>query len=106
MSSFRPLPFLVLACSLLAACGEENAATSARDPQPEAPQVGAAPPAKTVIYLLENPDEHDTITERCKSDPGSLANTPDCINAADARKRIFTWGRDEALNRMREKPAS
>lgn len=105
MTRSRPLPFLALACSLLVACGEENAKTSAQDPDP-APQADASAPIKTVIYLLEHPDEHDAITQRCKDDPGSLAKTPDCINAAEARKRIFTWGRDEALKRVSEEPAS
>ena len=105
MTSLRPLPFLALAFALLAGCGEENDALSARDPAPRSP-ADAPAPTRTVAYLLENPDEHDAITQRCKDDPGALANTPDCINAAEARKRIFTWGRDEALKRISEDPAS
>lgn len=105
MTSLRALPFLALAFALLAGCGEENDAISARDPMP-IPQADAPAPPRTVVDLLENPDEHDAITQRCKDDPGSLANTPDCINAAEARKRIFTWGRGEALKRISEEPAS
>ena len=107
MTSLRPLPlpFLALAFALLAGCGEEPDATSARVPAPKS-QADAPAPARTVMHLLENPDEHDAITQRCKDNPGSLANTPDCINAAEARKRIFTWGRDEALKRISEEPAS
>ena len=105
MTSLRSPPFLALAFSLLTGCGEEHDEISALDPAP-IPQADAPAPVKTVMYLLENPGEHDAITQRCKDDPGALANTPDCINAAEARKRIFTWGRDEALKRISEEPAS
>lgn len=105
MTSLGPLPFLALALSLLAGCGEENDALSARDPAP-IPEADTPAPVKTVMYLLENPDEHDAITRRCKNDPGTLAGTSECINAAEASKVIFAVGRDEALKLMREGPAS
>ena len=101
MSSLRPLPFLALAFALLAGCGEENDALSARDPAPIAPA-----PARTVVHLLENPEEHDAITRRCKNDPGTLASTSECINAAEASKVIFAVGRDEALKLMTDGPDS
>ena len=105
MTSLRPLPFLALAFGLLAGCGEENDEISARHPVPIR-QADAPAPARTVVYLLENPDEHDAITRRCKNDPGTLAGTSECINAAEASKVIFAVGRDEGLKLMREGPHS
>ena len=57
---------------------------------------------RTVAYFLENPGEHDAVKRRCRNDPGALRNTSDCINADQAQKQIFVWGRDEALSRARE----
>jgi hypothetical protein len=57
---------------------------------------------RTVAYFLENPGDHDAVKRRCRNDPGALRNTSDCINADQAQKQIFVWGRDEALRRARE----
>lgn len=69
----------------------------------DGPEHAATPPApRNVAFFLANPDEHEAVKRRCKNDPGALRNTPDCVNADQAQKQIFVWGRDEALKRSRE----
>lgn len=57
---------------------------------------------RNVAFFLANPDEHEAVKRRCKNDPGALRNTTDCVNADQAQKQIFVWGRDEALRRSQE----
>lgn len=87
----RSVTLLVLGVSALAGCSDSGAN---RTPTP--------PPARTVAYFLEHPDEHDAVKRQCKNDPGALRNTPDCVNADQAQKQIFVWGFDEAARRSRE----
>ena len=97
-------PFvLVLVLFGVAGCKGEPATSQAPNVAPpvSAGAVVSESP-RTVAYFLENPGEHDAVKRRCRNDPGALRNTSDCINADQAQKQIFVWGRDEALSRARE----
>ena len=85
---------LLLTAVGLGACKDEPAAPEKADAIPT--------PERTVAFFLANPDEHDAVKRFCKNDPGRLRNTPDCINADQAQKQIFVWGREEALRRSKE----
>jgi hypothetical protein len=61
-----------------------------------------AAPVHDVAWYLEHEAEHDATKRRCKVDPGELRETAECINADQAQKQIFVWGREEALKRSRE----
>ena len=37
----------------------------------------------------ENKDELNKTIEKCDSDPAKYASNPDCINAKEAKKKIF-----------------
>lgn len=97
-------PFvLVLVLFGVAACKDAPATSQAPNVAPpfSAGAVVSESP-RTVAYFLENPGEHDAVKRRCRNDPGALRNTSDCINADQAQKQIFVWGRGEALRRARE----
>ena len=97
MSTGRVFAPALVTLSLLAGCGEQGEPSGSSSK----PQIPVVTPTKTVLYFLENPQDHDTTMKACKNDPGTLGRTPECINAAEAQKKIFTWGREEALKRMR-----
>ncbi len=59
------------------------------------------PAAHDVAWYLEHEAEHDATKRRCKANPGALRDTAECINADQAQKQIFVWGREEALRRSR-----
>ncbi|MDB6103299.1 MAG: conserved plasmid protein [Gammaproteobacteria bacterium] len=40
--------------------------------------------APTVTYLREHDDERRELLKRCVDDPGTLGNTPACVNAKQA----------------------
>ena len=61
-----------------------------------------APEVHDVAWYLEHEAEHDATKRRCKTNPGALRDTVECINADQAQKQIFVWGREEALRRSRE----
>jgi hypothetical protein len=61
-----------------------------------------AAPVYDVAWYLEHEAEHDATKRRCKANPGALRETAECINADQAQKQIFVWGREEALRRSRE----
>jgi hypothetical protein len=61
-----------------------------------------APVVHDVAWYLEHEAEHDAAKRRCKANPGTLRDTAECINADQAQKQIFVWGREEALRRSRE----
>lgn len=91
--TIRAQHLLLAGTLVISACKEDAAA-------PERPANIA--PERNVAFFLANPDEHEAVKRRCKNDPGALRNTPDCVNADQAQKQIFVWGRDEALRRSRE----
>ena len=66
------LPFapLLLTCGLLASCSlKSNTA------------------AHTVDWYLVHAADRQATLQRCANDPGTLANTPDCVNATAAAQR-------------------
>lgn len=60
------------------------------------------PEVHDVAWYLEHEVDHDDAKRRCKANPGVLRATAECINADQAQKQIFVWGREEALQRLRE----
>jgi len=60
------------------------------------------PEIHDVAWYLEHEAEHEATKRRCKANPGALRDTAECINADQAQKQIFVWGREEALRRSRE----
>lgn len=87
-----PATFLVLAFSSLAGCSDSGAdRTTASEGSPH-----------NVAYFLAHSEEHEAAKLRCKNDPGALRNTPDCVNADQAQKQIFVWGREDAVRRSKE----
>lgn len=41
-----------------------------------------------IEWYLAHEDELDAKIEECKNNPGELSKTPNCINAAQAKRRI------------------
>jgi uncharacterized lipoprotein YajG len=80
---------LTAGSALLAGCDEQPSqpAAEASGPSAEAEPAPAPAPVRTVSYFLEHADELQATLHACRDDPGTLAATPDCINAAEARKR-------------------
>jgi len=56
-------------------------------------------PIHDVKYYLDNPDILKEVLERCRNDPGSLEDTPNCINAEEASIQQM----NENIRRAREK---
>jgi hypothetical protein len=44
---------------------------------------------KTVGWYMTNPDALESKLKECKSNPGELGDTPNCINAAQANGRLW-----------------
>jgi len=65
---------------LLAGCGDGNTAVDT---------------VRTTDWYKENPAEMDATIKQCDSNPGQLAMTPNCINAAAAHSQ----NRKEALSK-------
>ncbi len=42
----------------------------------------------TVAWFLEHQDVMNTTLEKCSNNPGELLQTPNCINAIEARRTI------------------
>jgi len=42
-----------------------------------------------VQYYLDNPDILKETVEKCRSNPGNLNNTPNCINAEEAFRKEY-----------------
>lgn len=40
---------------------------------------------QTVDWYKAHPAERDAMLNRCQANPGELADTPNCVNATDAR---------------------
>ncbi|WP_363351688.1 EexN family lipoprotein [Methylocystis echinoides] len=90
----KQLFYALLAANCLAGCGNEASS-------PNAAREGVTE-SRDVAWFLEHSAEHDKTKARCKADPGTLRTSPECINADQAQKQIFVWGREEALRRARE----
>ena len=46
----------------------------------------AAGPARTVSYFQAHPKEREAVFKRCADDPGTLGETPECVNAERAEE--------------------
>ena len=53
--------------------------------------------AKTVGWFLDHLDELAIALKACRDNPGERRNTPDCINANEARKKAFVKEMKDAL---------
>lgn len=84
----------LLIATCLAGCNKEPNSS-------DTPSKTAAP-VHDVTWYLEHEAEHEATKRRCKANPGALRETAECINADQAQKQIFVWGREEALKRLRE----
>lgn len=56
------------------------------------------PQHQTVEYYRANPDARQVMLSKCENDPGALGQTPDCINAHQAKRM------DEPLKSLRDLP--
>lgn len=56
------------------------------------------PQHQTVDYYRANPDARRAMLSKCENDPGALGQTPDCINAVQAKRM------DEPLKSLRDLP--
>jgi hypothetical protein len=54
-------------------------------------------PPKTVGWFFEHRDELAVVLKACRDNPGERGNTPDCINANEARKKITVQEMKDAL---------
>ncbi|MGY4325753.1 hypothetical protein ACVWWG_000167 [Bradyrhizobium sp. LB7.2] len=54
-------------------------------------------PTKTISWFFEHRDELHATLKTCRDNPGERGNTPDCINANEARKKITVQDMKDAL---------
>ena len=54
-------------------------------------------PPKTVGWFFDHRDELQTTLKACRDNPGERRNTPDCINANEARKKLTVQEMKDAL---------
>lgn len=52
---------------------------------------------KTVSWFFEHRDELQATLKACRNNPGERGNTPDCINANEARNKITIQEMKDAL---------
>ncbi|MDH2348536.1 MULTISPECIES: EexN family lipoprotein [unclassified Bradyrhizobium] len=52
---------------------------------------------KTVSWFFEHRDELQAKLKACRDNPGERGNTPDCVNANEARKKITVQDMKDAL---------
>jgi len=52
---------------------------------------------KTVSWFFDHRDELQATLKVCRDNPGERGNTPDCINANEARKKITVQQMKDAL---------
>ena len=53
--------------------------------------------AKTVGWFFDHRDDLQATLKVCRDNPGERGNTPDCINANEARKKITVQEMKDAL---------
>lgn len=53
--------------------------------------------AKTVGWFFDHRDELQATLKACRDNPGERGNTPDCINANEARNKITIQEMKDAL---------
>ena len=76
-----PSILLVTVATALASCNDAN------DSQQ----------TKTVGWFFDHRDELQATLKVCRDNPGERGNTPDCINANEARKKITVQEMKDAL---------
>ncbi|MCK1743091.1 EexN family lipoprotein [Bradyrhizobium sp. 139] len=52
---------------------------------------------KTVSWFFDHRSELQATLKACRDNPGKRGNTPDCINANEARKKITVQDMKDAL---------
>ena len=52
---------------------------------------------KTVSWFFDHRDELQATLKACRDNPGERGNTPDCINANEARNKITIQEMEDAL---------
>ena len=52
---------------------------------------------KTVGWFFEHRNELQLALKACRDNPGELANTPNCINANEARNKVTVQEMKDAL---------
>jgi hypothetical protein len=52
---------------------------------------------KTLSWFFDHRDELQATLKACRDNPGERGNTPDCINANEARKKITVQEMKDAL---------
>ena len=72
---------LVAVAAALAGCGEANNSQQ----------------TNTVGWFFDHRDELQATLKACRDNPGERGNTPDCINANEARKKITVQEMKDAL---------
>lgn len=70
VSSRSSVLTILVVCGMLGGCSREG-----------------TPAAHTVHWYLAHPADRATTVERCANDPGTLEDTPDCINAVAATQQ-------------------
>jgi hypothetical protein len=60
-------------------------------------EVNSGRPTKTVAWFFEHRDELQLVLTACRDNPGELAQTPDCINANEARNKVTVQEMEDAL---------
>lgn len=52
---------------------------------------------KTVGWFFDHRDELPLTLKACRDNPGELANTPNCVNAVEARNKVTVQEMKDAL---------
>jgi hypothetical protein len=52
---------------------------------------------KTVGWFFDHRDELAVTLKACRDNPGELANTPNCVNAVEARNKVTVQEMKDAL---------
>jgi hypothetical protein len=60
-------------------------------------EVDTSRQAKTVGWFFDHREELQETLKACRDNPGERGNTPDCINANEARKKITVQEMKDAL---------
>lgn len=81
----------------LAGCGEGDKRPEDAPRSPATSGQQSSPPAKTISWFIEHPDELQATLKACRDNPGALGKTPDCVNASAARDKIIVQQMNDAL---------
>lgn len=60
-------------------------------------EVDTSRQAKTVGWFFDHRNELQATLKACRDNPGERGNTPDCVNANEARKKITVQEMKDAL---------